>query len=142
MKGKTIFGISAPAKECNDAKCPFHGSLSVKKKSFEGVVVSARMHNSAVVELSRRVFIKKYERYAKSRITIPVHNPKCIHAKEGDIVKIFFTRPLSKTIHFVIVENLGRKLDYEMKKAALEEGKFKKEEKVQEKLPEKEDEVS
>lgn len=129
---KTIFGITAPKKECHDRKCPFHGTLNVKKKSETGVVISAKMHNSAVIELSRTVFIKKYERYAKSRITLTVHNPECIRAKEGDIVKVFSTRPLSKTIHFVIVQNLGREKHFDERREALQEAKVKVKDKREE----------
>jgi small subunit ribosomal protein S17 len=32
------------------------------------------------------------------------HNPPCINAKEGDVVKIAECRPLSKTKKFVVIE--------------------------------------
>ncbi len=124
---KEIFGIAAPEKECNDQKCPFHGVLNVKKKSFVGTIISSKMHNSAVIEMGRRIVIPKYERYAKRRTRIHVHNPECINAQEGDIVKVFLTRPISKTINFVIVENMGKEKHYEENKELLEEGKIKSE---------------
>lgn len=123
-KAKEIFGIKAPKEECTDKKCPFHGTLNVKKKSFEGVVVSDKMHNTVVVEWSRKVYIPKYERYANKRTRIAVHNPECINAKEGDVVKIYTTRPISKKVHSVVVKVLGQEKNYELKKEGLEEAKI------------------
>jgi small subunit ribosomal protein S17 len=33
-----------------------------------------------------------------------VHNPECIHAKEGDMVTVMETRKISKMKSFVIIE--------------------------------------
>lgn len=132
-KAKEIFGIKAPKTECKDKKCPFHGTLNVKKKSFTGTVVSDKMHNTVVVEWSRRVYIPKYERYTNKRTKISVHNPECINAKEGDVVKIYATRPISKMVHATIVEVLGQEKNYELKKEGQEEAKIesKKSEEVE-----------
>ena len=121
---KQVFGIKSPKKECKDKKCPFHGTLNVKKKSFTGTVVSSKMHGTAVVEWERRIYVPKYERYSKRKTKIKVHNPECISAKEGDVVKMFSTRPLSKTIHAVIVENLGKEKNYILKKKTLKRVKL------------------
>ena len=96
--------VKPPKESCNDKNCPFHGNLKVRGRIFTGKVISSRMHKSSTVvwEISR--FIKKYERYEKKRTKIHVHNPSCIDAKEGDVVKIMETRPLSKTKNFVILE--------------------------------------
>ena len=51
---------------------------------------------------------------------IKVHNPPCINASEGDLVKIYETRPLSKTVHFVVVEVVGQEKDFEIKKERIE----------------------
>ncbi len=139
MTNKEIFGIKEPKKECTDKKCPFHGKINVNKKSFVGTVVSAKMHNSVVIEWGRKIKIPKYERYTKKKTRIVVHSPECIKVEEGDKVKVFATRPLSKTVHHVIVENQGKEKHYEEKKEALEEGKTKsekKEEKIEEVKPE------
>ena len=71
----------------------------------------------------------KFERYEKRRTRIKVHNPECINAKEGDIVKISECRPLSKTKNFVIIENLGKEKGFTERIEALEEGKTRKEKK-------------
>jgi len=93
-----------PKKSCNDKNCPFHGTLSVRGRVFEGVVVTSKMDKTAIIEREYLQFSPKYVRYEKRRGHIPSHNPPCINAKEGQHVKIVECRPLSKTVSFVIVE--------------------------------------
>jgi small subunit ribosomal protein S17 len=81
-------------------------TLSIRGKSFTGKVVSAKMHRTVVVEWERRVLVPKFERYTKRKSKISAHNPDEINAKEGDIVRIQETRPISKTKNFVVVEIL------------------------------------
>ncbi|MGQ9759054.1 MAG: 30S ribosomal protein S17 [Candidatus Methanomethylicaceae archaeon] len=92
---------------CSDQKCPFHGSLSTRGKTLTGRVVSDRMHKTVVVQVDYLYFYSKYKRYAKRRSKIHAHNPPCIGAVKGDIVKIAECRPLSKTVAFVVVEKTG-----------------------------------
>ena len=105
---KTNIGIEAkaPGKKCDDEHCPFHGSLSVRGRIFEGTVVSDRMSKSVSVSWERTVYLPKYERYEKKRSKVKAHNPECILVKQGDKVKIMQCRPISKTKHFVVVEKL------------------------------------
>ena len=81
------------------------------------------------MEFERRFYLSKFERYEKRRTKIKAHNPPCINAREGDIVRIHECRPLSKTKHFVIVEKIGEERGFKEKMEALEEAKFKKTEK-------------
>jgi small subunit ribosomal protein S17 len=124
--------VSSPSKECNDKKCPFHGNLSVRGRGFTGVVISRDVHRTATVEWNRTVKISKYERYARTRTRIRVHNPSCIDAKEGDKVKIMECRPLSKTKNFVIIENLGKQFGFEQIQEGLSESKHTSEKKKEE----------
>jgi small subunit ribosomal protein S17 len=96
--------VKAPTKTCDDKNCPFHGSLSVRGKTFVGTVLKAVMDKTVVVGWDRRTYNKKYERYEKSRTKIKAHNSPCIEVKAGDIVKIMETRPLSKTVNFVVID--------------------------------------
>lgn len=92
---------------CKDAKCPFHGSLSVRGRTFEGKVVS--IHNKRLaIAIQRVIYIPKYERYAMKRTKIHAHLPACMARKiaVGDTVKIRECRPLSKIIHAVVVERI------------------------------------
>ena len=94
--------------ECNDSKCPVHGTLSVRGSAFEGKVVSARADKTVTVERKLIEFVRKFERYKKIRSRIHAHNPTCISAKEGDLVRIGETRKLSKTKSFVVLEKIGK----------------------------------
>jgi small subunit ribosomal protein S17 len=51
------------------------------------------------------MYIRKYERYAKSRTKIHARLPDCIKDKihVGDLIKVQECRPLSKIIHFVVI---------------------------------------
>lgn len=102
---KTGLDVKAPKNSCDDPKCPFHGSISLRGKSFIGTVVKAKMQKSVVVQWERRRYVPKYERYEKRRTKVKAHNPPCINAQEGDRVRIHETRPISKTVHFTIIQN-------------------------------------
>ena len=95
-----------PKKSCDDADCPFHGSLSVRGRVLDGVVVSAKMEKTVVVEREYLQFLPKFVRYERRRSHIPSHNPPCLDVKEGERVRIAECRPLSKTVAFVVVEKI------------------------------------
>ena len=95
--------------ECHDKNCPIHGQLSARGKSFQGTVkkiVGAR----AVIEFSRLIYYKKYERYAKARTRLHAYMPECFRdkIKKDDLVKIMECRPLSKIMHFVVIKKIER----------------------------------
>jgi small subunit ribosomal protein S17 len=98
-----------PKKTCDDINCPFHGGLPVRGRVLEGVVVSAKMDKTVVVERNYLSYISKFMRYERRRSRIPSHNPPCIDAQEGDHVTIAESRPLSKTVSFVVVEKMEEK---------------------------------
>jgi len=83
-------------------------TLGTRGRSFVGKVVRAKMHKTVVVEWERRVLIPKFERYEKRRSKVNAHNPEDIDAKEGDIVRIEETRPISKTKSFIVTEILQK----------------------------------
>jgi small subunit ribosomal protein S17 len=39
-----------PKKTCEDRNCPFHGTLSVRGRVLDGVVVSAKMDKTVIIE--------------------------------------------------------------------------------------------
>lgn len=116
--------LEAPKEACNDINCPFHGTLSIRGRQFAGTVISAKMGRTAVIEFERMLFLKKYERYEKRRTKLKAHNPDCINAKEGDIVKIAECRPLSKTKSFAIIQKLGAEKGFKEKMEAREAAKI------------------
>jgi len=87
-----------------DPKDPFFGEVKVRGRVFSGTVTSAKMQKTVTVEWPRRKFNKKYERFEMRRTRVKAHNPESINAREGDIVTIAETRPLSKTKTFVVIE--------------------------------------
>jgi len=95
--------ISPPEAKCSDKKCPFHGDVRIRGSVFEGVVVSDRMRNTVVVMREYLQYVPKYKRYMRKRSKIPSHNPPCIAARTGDRVIIGESRPLSKTVHFIVL---------------------------------------
>ena len=108
MKEKDIgLGIKSPKKTCDDDKCPFHGNVTIRGRIFVGTVISAKMQRTVNVEFIMKIKIQKYERYSEKRTRVKAHNPDCIKATEGDIVKIMESRPLSKTVNFVVVEKIS-----------------------------------
>lgn len=106
-QGNIGISVKAPQKVCSDEKCPFHGNLNIKKKTFVGVVTSSKPQKTCIITWHRKYFIPKYERYEIRKTKINAHNPPCIDAREKDIVRIIETRPLSKTKNFVVIEKLG-----------------------------------
>lgn len=96
--------VTPPKDSCEDPKCPFHGSLSVRGQMIDGVVVSDRMTNTVVVTRKRSVYVPKYERYEKRTSRQNAHNPPCISAKVGDEVTLIECRPLAKTVSYVVVQ--------------------------------------
>ena len=99
-----MLALKQPELECNERDCPFHGTLAVRGRLLEGVVVSTRMQKSVVVRLTYTKFYKKYERYARMSSRITAHSTPCVPVKVGDTVRIAECRPLSKTKNFVVVE--------------------------------------
>jgi small subunit ribosomal protein S17 len=99
--------VKPPEKECKEPDCPFHGTLPVRGKILEGIVVSDKMQSTVVVERNYLHRIPKYERYERRRKRIAAHNPECLNVKKGDKVKIAECRPLSKTKNFVVIEKMS-----------------------------------
>jgi len=134
MKKKNIgIDVKAPKEKCEDENCPFHGSLKIRTVSLVGTIVTSKMQKSATIEMPRKRYIPKYERFEKKRTKMTAHNPPCIKAKEGDVVRFMECRPISKTKNYVIVEILDK--THITSKEDMYEGieNKKTEEKVQEK---------
>ena len=128
--------VNQPSKSCNDINCPFHGSLNVRGRQFNGTVISIKMRKTATIEFERLQFIKKYERYEKRRTRLKVHSPECLDVKEGDVVLVAECRPLSKTKNFTIIQNNGQEKGFKEKMIARESSKVIKAAKEEEKAEE------
>ena len=71
-------------------------------KNFTGKVVSLKMEKTAVVEVERQKVHPLYKKIIRRTKRIKVHSEDKT-LKEGDIVKIASTRPMSKEKHFRVV---------------------------------------
>ncbi|MBU0762579.1 MAG: 30S ribosomal protein S17 [Candidatus Altiarchaeota archaeon] len=103
--------------DCKDKNCPKHGTLATRGQVLEGVVVSDKMQATVIVKKDRFIKVKKYNRYRKQISKIAAHNPQCINAKSGDLVRIMECRKLSKTKNFVVVDILNKQQEEEPKEA-------------------------
>jgi len=95
-------------KTCLDKNCPVHGQISVRGKSIEGVVIRKKSSKTAVIQMKKIRYIRKYERYMKKTVKLPVHCPECMNIEIGDVVLVGETRKLSKTKSFVILKKVGQ----------------------------------
>ncbi|MDI6606337.1 MAG: 30S ribosomal protein S17 [Candidatus Omnitrophota bacterium] len=66
-----------------------------KRKEYEGIVVSDKMHKTIIVSVTRMSKHPKYAKIMKRHNKFKAHDEKNI-AKTGDKVRIIETRPLSK----------------------------------------------
>ena len=89
---------------CTDKDCHVHGNLKTRGKNFEGTVIK-KFPKRVVIEFERMVYIKKYERYSKSKTKLHARLPRCMEESinKGDMIKIQECRPLSKIIHFTVI---------------------------------------
>lgn len=100
-------GLLVGTQQCWDPNCPFHGSLKLRGRIFKGKVIK-KFHKRVVIELERMIYVRKFERYAKSRTKLHARVPECVEDKInlGDYIKIQECRPLSKIVHFAVVDKL------------------------------------
>jgi len=104
VKNIGIEGVKPPDKTCNDPKCPWHGYIKVRGVLLKGIVVKTKMQKTVVVKHEYLHYDRKYMRYEKRRSHIHAHKPPCISVDVGDEVLIGETRPLAKTVAFVVLQ--------------------------------------
>ncbi len=73
------------------------------RKQRTGIVTSDKMTASIVVKVERKVKHLVYNKFMSKSKKFMVHDPEN-KAKEGDMVKIMETRPLSKSKRWRLVE--------------------------------------
>lgn len=95
---------------CDDKRCPFHGTLRVRGRYFKGEVKKI-VGRRAIIEFERLIYSNKYERFAKASTKIHAYLPKCMlnEIKVGDVIRVGECRPLSKIMHFVVIEKINVK---------------------------------
>ena len=73
------------------------------RKFFTGTVVSDKMNKTIVVSVDTFGVHRIYRKRVKKSTKFHVHDENNT-AKVGDTVRFMETRPLSKTVHYVLVE--------------------------------------
>ena len=102
--------IGLPVKESkskikeNEKNNPFNGSLSIRGKIFEGVVINAKAKGTVVIERESLIDFTKFKRFGRSKNKIHAHVPSNLDVQEGDYVIAAECRPISKSVSFVVVE--------------------------------------
>lgn len=76
------------------------------RKERVGVVVRAKMTNTVIVTVERRVKHRKYKKYIRRKSTFAAHDE--LGCEEGQRVRIRESRPLSKTKRWRVVEKLAK----------------------------------
>ena len=87
-----------------DNKNPFNGSLSIRGKIFEGIVIKSMAKNTVILEKESPIYFEKFKRYGRSKNRIHAHVPSNLDVNEGDHVMAAECRPLAKSVSFVVVE--------------------------------------
>ena len=92
---------------CSDRNCFIHGKLSARGRIFEGTV-TRKFPRRVTIEFERMVYVRKYERYARSKTKIHARVPNCMENQInlGDTIRVQECRPLSKIIHFVVIKKI------------------------------------
>ncbi len=78
------------------------GGARGRRRRFEGVVVSAKMDKTITVQHTALRPHPKYGKYVKRYTKLKAHDEHN-EAREGDLVEIAETRPLSKTKRYRLV---------------------------------------
>lgn len=73
------------------------------RKIFQGTVVSDKMNKTIVVSVDTFGVHKIYKKRVKKSTKFHVHDENN-QAHVGDVVRFMETRPLSKTVKYVLVE--------------------------------------
>jgi small subunit ribosomal protein S17 len=107
-KTKTAKAVEKIKKEKSESKNLATASgVAVRGRIFKGVV-TRKFPKRIAIEFDRTVKIPKFERFMKKKTRIHARLPdemaSQIHI--GDLIRVQECRPLSKMIHFVVIEKL------------------------------------
>lgn len=83
------------------------GAISTRGRVFQGNVVR-KFHKRIAIEFERTVKVPKFERFMKKKTRIHARLPDELahEINVGDLIKVQECRPLSKMIHFIVIEKV------------------------------------
>ncbi len=78
--------------------------IGTRGKIFQGIVIR-KFPKRVVIEFERMIYVRKYERYTKTKTKIHARLPEVMEktVNIGDLIKVQECRPLSKIIHFIVI---------------------------------------
>ncbi len=87
------------------AEAPKEKKINSRGRIFEGKIIK-KFPKRITIEFERMVYVRKYERYSKSKTKIHARLPQELEKEVnvGDFVQVQECRPLSKLIHFVVTK--------------------------------------
>jgi|SRR3989338_5280788 len=90
------------------------GSIATRGRTFQGYVTK-KFPKRVVIEFERTVYVRKFERFYKKKTKLHARLPDAMASEinVGDYIKIEECRPLSKIIHFVVIEKVKGKEEME-----------------------------
>ena len=88
--------------------------MATHGRVFQGYVTK-KFAMRVVVEFDRTIYLPKYERFMKDKTRLHARLPAEMDVEVGDYVKVRECRPLSKIIHFVVIEIVRKTLVEEVK---------------------------
>ncbi len=91
-------------------------------RTFEGFVVK-KFATRVVVEFERTVYVRKYQRFYKKKTRLHARLPTGLHVEVGDYIRIRECRPLSKIIHFLVIEKVRAASEMAGKSPVVKEAK-------------------
>jgi small subunit ribosomal protein S17 len=77
--------------------------IATRGRIFQGTVTKV-FDTRVVVEFERTVKIQKYERFMRKKTRLHARLPQDMRVAVGDYVRVRECRPLSKIIHFVVLD--------------------------------------
>lgn len=81
--------------------------VSTRGRTFEGFVTK-KFSKRIVLEFERTVYVRKYERFYKKKTRLHARLPDALanDINVGDYVQVKECRPLSKIIHFIVINKV------------------------------------
>ncbi len=83
--------------------------ISLRGRRFEGYVIR-KFNKRVTIEFVRMKFIKKYERYTKTKTKIHAYLPESMKEQIdiGDYIQVAECRPISKIVNFIVEKKIRR----------------------------------
>ena len=94
----------APAPE---PLAPVHAPVEGKRKVRQGVVVSSKAAKTITVRIDVARRHRRYEKIVRSSSTLHAHD-EADDAREGDVVRVVESRPLSRTKRWRLLDVVER----------------------------------